>query len=75
MSLCARSYWWRTRAWGGVPVREGLFPPAPQTWSSRRSRPPLRLPKQRIRIITETGLRIYKELALMKKEDLANAFV
>jgi integrase len=62
------------------PVRvKGLFRPHYMTWSEQEkieASAPDYLSNV-IRIITETGLRIYKELAQMKKEDvdLANAFV
>src|ERR1700730_890331 len=62
------------------PVRvKGLFRPHYMTWSEQEkieASAPNYLSNV-IRIITETGLRIYKELAPMKKEDvdLANAFV
>src|ERR1700730_2800449 len=62
------------------PVRvKGLFRPHYMTWSEQEkieACAPDYLSNV-IRIITETGLRIYKELAPMKKEDvdLANAFV
>ena len=62
------------------PVRvKGLFRPHYMTWSEQEkieASAPDYLSNV-IRIITETGLRIYKELAPMKKEDvdLANAFV
>ena len=62
------------------PVRvEGLFRPHYMTWSEQEKiegAAPDYL-RNVIRIITETGLRVYKELAPMKKEDvdLANAVV
>jgi integrase len=62
------------------PVRvTGLFRPHYMTWSERRRSKGVAPDYLRnvIRIITETGLRVYKELAPMKKEDvdLANAIV
>ena len=65
---------------GGVPgPGEGLFRPHYMTWSEQEkieAAAPDYL-RNVIRIITETGLRVYKELAPMKKEDvdLANAVV
>jgi integrase len=62
------------------PVRiKGLFRPHYMTWSEQtriEEHAPAHL-KNVIRIITETGLRVYKELACMKKEqvDLANQLV
>lgn len=62
------------------PVRvKGLFRPHYMTWSEQETiegAAPNYL-QNVIRIITETGLRVYKELAPMKKEDidLANAVV
>jgi hypothetical protein len=62
------------------PVRvKGLFRPHYVTWSEQQkieAGAPDYL-RNVIRIITETGLRVYKELAPMKKEevDLANAIV
>lgn len=62
------------------PVRvKGLFRPHYMTWSEQETTEgaaPNYL-QNVIRIITETGLRVYKELAPMKKEDvdLANAVV
>jgi len=62
------------------PVRvRGLFRPHYVTWSEQQkieAAAPEYL-RNVVRIITETGLRIYKELAPMKKEDvdLPNAFV
>lgn len=62
------------------PVRvKGLFRPHYMTWSEQErieAAAPNYL-RNVIRIITETGLRVYKELAPMKKEDvdLANAIV
>jgi integrase len=62
------------------PVRiKGLFRPHYMTWSEQtkiENRAPAYL-RNVIRIITETGLRIYKELAAMKKEqvDLHNKVV
>ena len=58
--------------------RPGLFRPHYVTWSEQqRSNSMHRLPGNVIRIITETGLRVYKELTPMRKEqiDLANAVV
>jgi integrase len=58
---------------------EGLFRPHYMTWSEQEriefSAPPYL--RNIIRIVTETGLRIYKELALMRKDqvDLENAVV
>jgi integrase len=62
------------------PVRvKGLFRPHYMTWSEQRkieNHAPAYL-RNVIRIITETGLRVYKELAAMKKQqvDLANKVV
>jgi len=62
------------------PVRvKGLFRPHYMTWSEQvkiEQHAPAYL-RNVIRIITETGLRVYKELAAMKKEqvDLANKVV
>ena len=62
------------------PVRvKGLFRPHYMTWSEQQ-RIELHAPpflRNVIRIITETGLRVYKELAPVRKEqvDLANAVV
>lgn len=62
------------------PVRvKGLFRPHYMTWSEQmiiEGHSPQYL-RNVIRIITETGLRVYKELACMKKEDvdLDNAMV
>jgi integrase len=62
------------------PVRvKGLFRPHYMTWSEQlkiEEHAPTYL-RNVIRIITETGLRVYKELASMKKEqvDLANKVV
>jgi integrase len=62
------------------PVRvKGLFRPHYMTWSEQlkiEEHAPAYL-RNVIRIITETGLRVYKELASMKKEqvDLANKVV
>jgi integrase len=58
---------------------KGLFRPHYLTWSERRTieaHAPEHL-RNIVRIITETGLRVYKELVSMKKEqlDLANAMV
>jgi len=58
---------------------KGLFRPHYVTWSEQRTieaHAPEHL-RNIVRIITETGLRIYKELIAMKKEqlDLANAMV
>lgn len=62
------------------PVRvQGLFRPHYTTWSEQQSiefdAPPYL--KNVIQIITESGLRVYKELASMRKEqiDVANAVV
>ena len=62
------------------PVRvKGLFRPHYVTWSEQEKIEGIAPDYLRnvIRIITETGLRVYKELAPMKKEDvdLANAIV
>jgi len=55
------------------PVRvKGLFRPHYVTWSEQQkieSAAPVYL-RNIVRIITETGLRVYKELAPMKKDDL-----
>ena len=62
------------------PVRvKGLFRPHYMTWSEQtkiEAKAPDYL-KNVIRIITETGLRVYKELTAMRKEqvDLANKVV
>jgi integrase len=62
------------------PVRvNGLFRPHYMTWSEQtkiEKHAPVHL-RNAIRIITETGLRVYKELACMKKDqvDLANKLV
>ena len=58
---------------------KGLFRPHYMTWSEQvkiEKEAPAYL-KNVIRIITETGLRVYKELACMKKDqvDLANKVV
>ena len=58
---------------------KGLFRPHCVTWSEQRTieaHAPEYL-RNVVRIITETGLRVYKELRPMKKEqlDLANAMV
>ena len=58
---------------------KGLFRPHYVTWSEQRTieaNAPEHL-RNIVKIITETGLRIYKELVSMKKEqlDLANAMV
>ena len=58
---------------------KGLFRPHYMTWSEQ-AEIELHAPeylRNVIRIITETGLRVYKELALMKKDqvDLANKVV
>lgn len=58
---------------------KGLFRPHYVTWSEQRTiegHAPEHM-RNIVRIITETGLRIYKELIAMKKEqlDLANAMV
>ncbi len=62
------------------PVRiKGLFRPHYMSWSEQQRIESQAVPYMRnvIRIVTETGLRIYKELALMKKEqvDLENRVV
>jgi integrase len=61
-----------------VPIR-GLFRPHYMTWSEQQ-RVEFHAPaylRNAVRIITETGLRVYKELAPMRKDqvDLANAVV
>jgi integrase len=60
-------------------ILKGMFRPHYMTWSEQtkiENQAPAYL-KNIIRIITETGLRIYKELAVMRKEqvDLANKVV
>jgi integrase len=62
------------------PVKvKGLFRPHYMSWSEQQSieRQAPEYVRNIIRIITETGLRVYKELMPMRKEqvDLANAFV
>src|SRR5262249_42925561 len=69
-------------AWSGVEfsvIIKSLFRPHYMTWSEQQkieAVAPAYL-KNVIRIITETGLRVYKELACMKKDhvDLANKVV
>jgi integrase len=66
--------------WGGISgCGEGLFRPHYVTWSEQRTietHAPEYL-RNVVRIITETGLRVYKELMPMKKEqlDITNAMV
>jgi len=63
---------WRTPAQGGIPVRvNGLF--RRTTYVSEQEKIESLAPeylRNVIRMITETGLRVYKELAPMRKEDV-----